>query len=79
VDEHGQPLKDRPLVFHRKGYLGAGDYSARTNAAGSFRVEGLVPGQPYEAEDSRGRRSLYKGFTVGPGEAKDLGDARIRP
>jgi RNA polymerase sigma factor (sigma-70 family) len=79
ADEHGQPLKDRALVIHRVGYVGSGDYSARTDAAGCFRVEGLVPGQPYEAEDSRGRRSPYKGFTVGPGEAKDLGDARIRP
>jgi hypothetical protein len=77
LDAEGRPVKDHALVIHRLGYLGVGDYSARTNAAGEFRVEGLVPGQPYMPDDSNGQRRLYEGFTVGPGEAKDLGEARI--
>jgi hypothetical protein len=79
VDEDGRPLKDHALVIHRAGYSGPGDYSARTDAEGRFRVEGLVPGQPYRPDASRGRRPLYKEFTVGPGEAKDLGEARVQP
>jgi protocatechuate 3,4-dioxygenase beta subunit len=79
VDEDGRPLKDHALVIHRMGYQGAGDYSARTDAAGRFRVEGLVPGQSYVPDDPSGRRSLYREFTVAPGEAKDLGEARVQP
>jgi Carboxypeptidase regulatory-like domain len=79
VDEDGQPLKDRAVVIHRQGCIGAGDYSARTDAAGRFRVEGLVPGQTYVADEPNGRRPFHDGFTVGPGEAKDLGDAKVKP
>ena len=72
-------LKDQAIVIHRLGYIGTGDYSTRTDATGAFRVEGLVPGQPYQANGPRDRHSIYERFTVAPGEAKDLGEGRIQP
>ncbi len=79
VDENGQPSRNQPIVIHRLGYIGTGSYAARTDATGAFRVEGLVPGQPYQADRPMGRRSLYDRFTVASGEAKDLGEARNQP
>jgi beta-lactamase regulating signal transducer with metallopeptidase domain len=79
VDLNGQPRKNRAIVIHRDRYAGIGDYVARSDDRGVFRVDGLVPGQLYQPRDpSRPDAPVpFKNFTVGPGEAKDLGDARI--
>jgi hypothetical protein len=79
VDLNGQPRKNHAIVIHRDRYAGIGDYAARSDDRGVFRVDELVPGQLYQPRDpSRPDAPVpYKNFTVGPGEAKDLGDARI--
>ncbi len=77
LDTAGQPVKNHGLVIHRYMYIGGDGYSARTDERGVFRVDGLVPGQPYQPSDLKYPNSSEPFFTVGPGETKDLGDARI--
>jgi RNA polymerase sigma factor (sigma-70 family) len=89
VDAQGQP---RP-----KAYLMTSDWGAAmndpargilprvdTDAAGRFRIEGLVPGQSYNG-NAVGEEAQQKGFGVvidhvvlKPGETRDLEDVRAR-
>jgi RNA polymerase sigma factor (sigma-70 family) len=58
----------------------------KTDAEGRFRVQGLVPGLPYDflwsdGEVRRGVRlyAIRENVTVGPGKTKDLGDVKAQP
>jgi RNA polymerase sigma factor (sigma-70 family) len=61
-------------------FLSAAFYLRPTVAGdGRFRVEGLVPGVAYHIDAWEGRRiaaEIARGLTLGPGEARDLGDIR---
>ena len=59
--------------------LGPGAPRTRTGADGRFRVDGLVPGQPYEVRSATipGLVSPYfNTFQVKSGEVKDLGTGK---
>jgi hypothetical protein len=55
----------------------------RTDEAGRFSVEGLVPGLRYslhvESEGAMfGKSLVFKDVTLEPGETRDLGDLRAK-
>jgi hypothetical protein len=45
----------------------------------TVQVDGLVPGQPYQPSDPScpNAPAIFKNFTVGASEAKDLGEAQL--
>jgi hypothetical protein len=49
----------------------------RTDRNGRFRIDGLVPGQPYHLWYLQNQRVPYARIQVEPGKVKDLGDAKI--
>ena len=74
VDAEGQPAAEGDILL-------IGDRPAtdlKVGRDGRFRIEGLVPGKPYDLRlmDRRGiqRGFLARGVKLGPGETRDLGD-----
>jgi hypothetical protein len=85
VDEEGQPMTRVELV--NAGFLederGEGVFHkpCPVDSAGRFRIE-LIPGPTYRAAVQRDRGRIggkvFSKLTVGPGEVRDLGDARVK-
>jgi hypothetical protein len=52
----------------------------RTDAAGKFRIDGLLPGLTYYADvlppDQRYRRTIFEELSLKSGETKDLRDVK---
>jgi RNA polymerase sigma factor (sigma-70 family) len=79
LDADGQPLANTVVQCYRSLMLGPGAPRTRTGADGRFRVDGLVPGQPYEVRSATipGLVSPYfNTFQVKSGEVKDLGTGK---
>jgi hypothetical protein len=75
---------DRRLPFYARG---ADGYASKpltlpVDEGGRFRVEALLPGQPYDVEIVEDQAAIIdhaaKGLVLGPGEAKDLGDVVVK-
>jgi RNA polymerase sigma factor (sigma-70 family) len=82
VDADGQPIADTVVQFYRTLLLGPGGPRARTGPDGRFRVDGLVPGQAYDARPVTNPATsgpYFSAFKVKPGEVKDLGTAKVQP
>ncbi len=82
VDGDSQPVADVDIAFFRDRLVGPGGVEVRTDKKGRFRADGLVPGQVYWGRPLRDPQRLlnlyFKGFTVKPGEVKDLGEAKVQ-
>jgi RNA polymerase sigma factor (sigma-70 family) len=58
---------------------------AVTDANGTFRIDGLIPGVPFKLDHHRAGRAplranpLVEPLTVRPGETLDLGDCKVKP
>ncbi len=78
LDAEGEPKKNFLLRFHRAGFYRQDDPSVRTDREGRFRIDGLVPGQEYEARvDDLTKLPVYPSIEVEPGGVKDLGDSKM--
>jgi hypothetical protein len=76
LDRNSQPVPE--LVLHCDGEDGIGmELGTRTDRDGRFRIDGLVPGQPYRLWHSQTRPQPYERIQVEPGKVKVLGDAHI--
>jgi hypothetical protein len=64
------------LHFDREGEIGM-ELRTRTDRDGRFRIDGLVPGQPYHLWYSQTQSQPYERIQVEPGKVKDVGDAKI--
>jgi hypothetical protein len=76
LDRNGQPVPELVLHFDREGEI-AKLLGTRTDRDGRFRIDGLVPGQPYHLWYSQTQSQPYEKIQVEPGKVKDLGDAKI--
>jgi protocatechuate 3,4-dioxygenase beta subunit len=78
LDAEGEPRKDLVFRFHRPGFYSHSEPSVRTDREGRFRIDGLVPGQTYEARVDLLSIPIYPSIEVEPGQVKDLGDAKTK-
>src|SRR5262249_5721264 len=87
VDAEGRPRPGLRLApHHTPGWIADPNFGyftewIRTDPAGRFRIEGLVPllryGLDVQIENSTSEGSnLFKDLTLEPGEMRDLGDVR---
>ncbi len=76
LDRNGQPVPELVLHFDREGEIGM-ELRTRTDRDGRFRIDGLVPGQPYHLWYSQTQSQPYERIQVEPGKVKDVGDAKI--
>ena len=84
IDEEGKPLTDveffsevRERADPERGDL---DEKPTVDAAGRFRIDGLVPGVKYDAvgrSPNRAFGTVLNGVQVAPGEVKNLGDIKV--
>jgi RNA polymerase sigma factor (sigma-70 family) len=87
VDEDGKPLASLRLSVQGRalptlGEEGGGFQLVTADKDGRFRVDGLIPGQPYlvsEAVNYTGRLRISTPVLVEPGKHQDLGDIKARP
>ena len=90
VDEDGRPRRGAFILHtkamwppHATGHAQAEPQKYRFGPDGRFRVDGLIPGEPYfmdidwETPGPKGR--LLGDLVVKPGEDRDLGDLKSRP
>jgi RNA polymerase sigma factor (sigma-70 family) len=82
VDADGRPRAgvELELTFRPKGWGSWFDYSPKpikTDGAGRFRIEGLLPGSEFRLSDGKGELSLDRGLRSG--QTKDLGEVRMKP
>ncbi|HEV3339560.1 MAG TPA: carboxypeptidase-like regulatory domain-containing protein, partial [Pirellulales bacterium] len=85
LDEEGAPVEGRHVWFYRVGDYGSTELFSITDAEGRFRIEELIPGQPYEVlrsePGSRSRLQFSRDkrvFSVGSGQTHDLGDVVVK-
>jgi RNA polymerase sigma factor (sigma-70 family) len=90
VDAEGKPFSDVSLHLHYPSLpapgLGPLEQDFKTDRAGRFRVEGLLPGQKHELTlngDPAKKITLsagdrLKGLSARAGEVKDLGDIAVK-
>jgi hypothetical protein len=85
VDDEGQPRKD--LAVDVRFHLGAdrilhlGSY--KTDAAGKFRIDGMIPALSYDGTfvprpDQPYAYSIFNDLTLKSGESKDVGDVKAK-
>ncbi len=91
LDEDGRPVRGALAVNLPEGRTSLLDggvpqrpWRFRTDAEGRFRVEAMIPGQPYnispDFEESPGLQGLIaRNLALKPGEHRDLGDVRLKP
>jgi RNA polymerase sigma factor (sigma-70 family) len=86
VDQDGKPLNDVEIfsTTRERPDPERGDLEIKptVDAQGRFRIEGLVPGVKYDAlghSPNKANGPVLKGFQVGSGEVKDLGDIKLAP
>jgi hypothetical protein len=86
VGASGKPLSGIRITLHYPRLPSPGvrppDESAVTDAAGRFRIEGLLPGLKHELALKKEKATLsageaLKGLSARSGEVKDLGDVRV--
>src|SRR5262249_24837123 len=75
LDRDGQPRADVPMRAERFRMFDTDPLTARTDADGRFRIDGLVPGLTYEVKVGRERfgKRTRDPFQIKPGETRDLG------
>lgn len=74
VDSQGRAIGDATIVVTPKGLLiGSTCWTGKTDRDGNFRVDGLVPGQPYWAELAERPYYVVFQFQVQSGETRELG------
>lgn len=90
VDAEGKPLRDLSLHLHYPSLpapgLGPLEQDFKTERAGRFRIEGLLPDLEYELTVSAGAAKKaplsagdrLKGLLAQSGEVKELGDIRVK-
>jgi hypothetical protein len=81
LDQDGQPAAGATVRLDLESLYEFGP-RVKTDRAGRFRIDGLVPGQKCQARLGAERNfGQYLGvaFAVKPGEIKDLGDVRVKP
>lgn len=76
LDRNGQQVPELVLHCDREGEI-AKLLGTRTDRDGRFRIDGLVPGQPYHLWNSQTQSQPYERIQVEPGTVKDPGDAKI--
>jgi RNA polymerase sigma factor (sigma-70 family) len=78
VDKAGKPIGGTVLYICRQGFppFWPGSFEVKTNADGSFRAEGLVPGQKYGLTRNLSNiaDTLPREIVVESGKKKELGD-----
>jgi protocatechuate 3,4-dioxygenase beta subunit len=92
IDADGKPVaKAQVMIFYRDNVLHRLAPSAQTfnrswteaDADGRFRVDGLIAGQQFGIGfEVKGRMldvAKPRGYTITPGESKDLGDIKSKP
>jgi RNA polymerase sigma factor (sigma-70 family) len=91
VDEQGQPrgqaieimLDDGKLPLHTLGGRGYDRPAFPIESDGRFRIEGLVPGPAYGLKALEGgvkiTGDVATRLILKPGEARELGDVKVRP
>lgn len=82
LDERGDPIEGMHVWFYRADDSLSEVFSI-TDSAGRFRVDKLIPGQPYEVNRSgpggTTRLELLRDtFRVGSGQTHDLGDLTVK-
>ncbi len=87
IDEDGQPRRGVKInVLYTQGRFGPGYYWPLVEPAigedGRFRIEGLIPGVGYDlgtrVSGDTFLGNFATGLTLQSGEARDLGDVRVR-
>jgi RNA polymerase sigma factor (sigma-70 family) len=80
VDKDGQPVPGLNLNVNRSGLMGPGGVQVKTDEAGRFRAEGLVPGQKYSLSPAPRSLDVRRGgpeIVVESGKDRDLGDVTV--
>jgi hypothetical protein len=81
LDEDGQPVAGATVRLEPEGVPESEPPRVKTDRAGRFRSDGLVPGQTYQARLGPPPFGQYlaTSFAVKPGENRELGDIRVKP
>jgi hypothetical protein len=81
LDQDGQPAAEKVVRLETDDVPESGPAKVKTDRDGRFRIDGLVPGQTYQARFGLPPFGayLFAPFTVKAGEGKDLGEFRLKP
>jgi hypothetical protein len=80
LDPEGQPVANAIVRLDTDELSDSAPARVKTDSAGRFRFNGLVPGQKHQARLGLpyGGQYLFKPFTLAAGENKDLGDVVMK-
>jgi RNA polymerase sigma factor (sigma-70 family) len=81
LDQDGQPAAGATVRLEPESLPDSGPARVKTDAQGRFRIDGLVPGQKYQARHGLPPfgQYLFAPFAVEPGQSKDLGEGQLKP
>jgi RNA polymerase sigma factor (sigma-70 family) len=79
LDPDGKPKSGATVRVDSDALPDTGPASVKTDREGRYRIDGLVPGQTYQARFGPAPFGQYlsPAFALKPGESKDLGDANL--
>jgi RNA polymerase sigma factor (sigma-70 family) len=80
LDPDGEPVAETVVRLECREVPDSAPPRVKTDRQGRFRMDGLVPGQKYQARLGLPPfgQYLFKPFTVKPGESKHLGDVQVK-
>jgi RNA polymerase sigma factor (sigma-70 family) len=81
LDQDGEPAAGAVVRLDPESVPDAGSPKVKTDRQGRFRIDGLLPGEKYQARLGPPPFGQYlsSSFTLKPGETKDLGDVQVKP
>jgi RNA polymerase sigma factor (sigma-70 family) len=81
LDQDGQPARGAMVRLDPEALLDSAPAKVKTDSEGRFRIDGLVPGQKYQARLGLPPfgQYLFTPFTLETGQSKDLGECQLKP
>jgi RNA polymerase sigma factor (sigma-70 family) len=81
LDQDGLPAAEKVVRLDTDAAPDSATAKVKTDRDGRFRIDGLVPGQTYQARFGLPPFGayLFASFKVKAGESKDLGEFRLKP